>query len=71
LLFKKKIELKQLSSSLEPMTWIMVITTNFKYFRKNSANSYDAWIARQNLVTRFTKIGLALSVAKATISTMA
>jgi hypothetical protein len=71
LFFKKEIELKQHSSSIEPSTWIMVISTNFKYFGKKCANSYDAWITRHNLATRFTRLGLALSVARATTSTMA
>ncbi len=60
-----------MSSSIEPSTWTMPISANFKYFGKECANNLDAWIVHHNLVTRLTRIGLTLSATRATTSTMA
>jgi hypothetical protein len=49
----------------------MAIFANFKYFGKECANNYDAWIIQHNLVTRLTRIGLTLSTTRATTSAMA
>lgn len=42
--FKKEIKLKQCSFSTKPSTWIMAISTNFKYSKKEWHNNYDARI---------------------------
>jgi hypothetical protein len=67
---KKETKLKQCASSIEPSTWIIIISTNFKYFGKKCVNNYDAWITHHNLVTKLTRIGLTLSTTRATTLAM-
>jgi hypothetical protein len=49
----------------------MAISATFKYSEKTLNNNYDAWITRHIHVKGLTMVGLTLSNAKVTISTMA
>jgi hypothetical protein len=60
LFFKKEIELKKHSLSIEPRTWIMAIFATLKYFKKECDKSCDAWITHHKQCDGINNIILAL-----------
>jgi hypothetical protein len=67
---KKETKLKQCSFSIKPRTWIVAIYVSLKYFGNEWNKNWDTWITRDKQVKWLTMMGLTLSAARATTSTM-